>query len=505
MLNGLKNATNVAYTENGARAYKTTKSAVLDMFAQGGALRQRSESDIISMYTKAFAENPLLAMKLLFYLRDVRGGQGERRTFRTIVKYMANNHPQAVSKNLWLFPHFARWDDLYELVGTKLEGEAFDLIREQFYNDLSTNQPSLLGKWLKSENASSPITRKLGRKTREVLGLSPKKYRKALTDLRQRINIVETQMSQKEFSTIDYSKLPSQAGLRYRQAFFRNDLERYTEFLEALKTGKTVDGKEVKINTATLYPYQIVAKIPLTGNMVYRGGKYYTNFTNVAQQEIDVLNAMWDNLPNYFGDKVENSIAVVDTSGSMTSNNGLPIQTAISLGIYTAERNRGPYHNHFITFSGSPELVEIQGSNIVEKVRNMSQANWNGNTNIEAVFNLILQTAIKNRLSQDDMIERVYIISDMEFDACATNRSQTLFEAIRLRYANAGYTMPNLVFWNVNARNAQFPMTMTDTGVQLVSGHSPSIFTNLLKGKMLGAYEMMLQVLEDARYSEIRV
>jgi hypothetical protein len=503
MLNGLKTATNVATTENGARAFRTTQSAVLDLFAQGGALRERNEAEIISLFTKAFAEDKLLALKALFYLRDVRGGQGERRTFRTVIRYLADNHTESVRKNIWLFPAFGRWDDLYELFGTRLEEDAIQLIRSQFEADYSTEHPSLLAKWLKSENTSSPISRKLGRKTREALGLSPRQYRKALSALRSRITLVETRMSQKEFSAIDYSQVPSQASLRYRQAFYRNDGDRYTAFIESLKRGD----KDVKINTKTLYPYEIVSKIPLS-SMSYRNGKYYTGFglQEFPQSEVDTLSVLWSNLPDYFGDNTENSICVVDTSGSMQSNGGLPIQTALSLGIYTAERNRGPYHNHFITFSNRPDLVELQGSNIVEKVINMSQANWDMNTNVEAVFDLILNTAIKNRLSQDDMIGRIYIISDMEFDGSTRGRGndEALFETITRRYAEAGYKMPQLVFWNVNARNAQFPMTKSSTGVQLVSGHSPIIFKNLLRGKFMSAYELMLDVLNDERYNEIR-
>lgn len=500
MLNHLKNATNVAWTENGARAFKTTQSAVLDLFAQGGALRERKEADIISLFTKAYAEDKLLAMKTLFYLRDVRGGQGERRTFRTIVRYMANNHTDSMSKNISLFPIFGRWDDLYELVGTRLEKEAFALIQKQFSADLKTEHPSLLAKWLKSENASSPVTRNLARKTRKALGFhseitrkaddkEARKYRKALSALRARITLVETLMSQREFGIIDYSKVPSQASLRYRQAFYRNDGDRYQAFIDSLKRGD----KGVKVNTQTLYPYEIVAKVPLYG----------VTRNSIPQNELDVLSVLWENLPDYFGENTENSICVVDTSGSMTSNGGLPINTALSLGIYTAERNRGPYHNHFITFSNRPELVQLQGSNIVEKVVNMSKANWEMNTNVKAVFDLILSTAIKNRLSQDDMIERVYIISDMEFDVCATSKEEALFETIARQYAEFGYTMPQLVFWNCNARNTQFPMTMSKTGVQLVSGHSPTIFKNLLRGKFMDAYDLMLDVLNDERYNEI--
>lgn len=489
LLNGLKNASNVAYTENGARAYATTGSALLDFFSQGGALRNTADSQKIALFTRAFAENATLALKALFYFRDVRGGQGERNTFRVVASYLANQHTDAMRKNLQWIPVFGRWDDLYTFVGTRLEKDALAILARQFREDVEAERPTLLGKWLKSENASSIETKKLGKLTRQTLGLTPKQYRQALTGLRSKIQIVETLMSANEWTAIEYEKLPSQAGMRYRQAFYRHDEAGYTNFVGEVTRG------EKKINTKTLYPYEIVHQI-LNGRMERIGTVY-----NVGVREAndaDVLNALWQNLPDYFDGKTENSLAVVDTSGSMS---GLPIEIAISLGIYTAERNRGAFHNHFMTFSNRPALVELQGTGIVERVRNLSRAQWDMNTNIEAVFDLILATAVKNNISEDEMVKRIFIISDMEFDRCATGgNDKALFDTIRERYERAGIKMPDLVFWNVNARNIQSPSTMSATGVQLVSGASPSIFTNLLKGRLLTAYELMLNVLEADRY-----
>lgn len=480
-LNSLKNATNVAFTENGGRAYATTGSDLLNFFAQGGALRSRNESDVISIFTKAYAEDKLLALKTAFYFRDVRGGQGERKTFRTILKYMANAHAETLSKNLHLVPFYGRWDDLYAVFGTKLEAQAAELIKTRFNEDMQAEHPSLLGKWLASENASSFQTRELARKTMKHLGLTPRQYRKALSGLRKKIRIVETLMSSKQWSEIDYSKLPSQASLKYRQAFFRNDLERYQSFLASLAKGET------KVNAKTLYPYEIARQV----------GSYHS-----AQD--DVLNALWEALPDYFDSKTENSLAVVDVSGSMI---GTPMDVAVSLGLYTAERNKGLFHNHFITFSRNPQLVEVKGSTFCEKIRNIKQADWNMNTNISRVFRLILNTAKENQLPQEEMPKRLYIISDMEFDAATrnSNTSKTVFETLRQEYVDAGYEMPQLVFWNVDARNEQFPMKMDDRGVMFVSGCSPSIFTNLLKGEFMSPFDLMLDVIGSERYSSITV
>lgn len=476
MLNHLKNATNVAYTENGARAFKTTKSSLVDLFAQGGAMRNRSEQDKIDAFVKAFSEDELLAMKMLFYFRDIRGGQGERNFFKTIVQYMANNHTAVMAKNLHLIPEFGRWDDVYVLFGTKLEKQAGEMIKTQFAIDIVSEHPSLLGKWLKSENASSLETKKLATKTRKILGLSERQYRKSLSKLRKQINVVERLMSSKQWDKIEYDKLTSKAGLQYRGAFYRNDEERYTAFIDSLQKG------EKKINAGTLYPYELVEKV------------YYHND--------DILDQMWKALPDYIGDKQEDSLVVVDVSPSM---NGRPMQMSISVGLYMAERNKGLFHNHFITFSTEPQLVQVKGKHFCEKVRHIRQANWGGSTNVKAVFDLILNTAIQNRLPQSEMVKKVYIVSDMEFDQADRNANEALFRVIKQRYAQAGYEMPNLVFWNVNARNEQFPMTIDDSGVQLVSGASPSIFTSLMKGEFVTPYELMLDVLSNERYNVVTV
>ena len=336
------------------------------------------------------------------------------------------------------------------------------------------------------------------------LGLSPKRYRKTLSLLRKKLKIVERDLSSKNYDEIDYSKIPSKAAMQYRQAFLRNDEERYTEYLDKLKNGD----KSVKVNAKTLYPYEIV-------NKVYES---YWVRNEITKETKTLMDAMWKSLPDYINGSDLNGIAVVDTSGSME---GLPMEVAISLGIYLGERNVGPYKDHFITFSHKPKLQEIIGSDIYEKVNNLSKADWGSNTNIEAVFDLILDIAIKNNMKQDDIPNKVFIISDMEFDSCAksnnyendywNNKSfgiaeqKTLFQEITERYEKAGYKMPGLVFWNVNSRNNNIPMTMSDSGIQLVSGCSPSIFEALLQNQFLSAYDLMLKVINAPRYSAITI
>jgi hypothetical protein len=486
-LEGLKEIDNYDYTENGAKVYKATNSYVLDFFSQAGAMRNTSKNEIIKLFSKAYNEDKLLALKCLFYMRNIRGGQGERRLFRIILNYLANKDSEVIIKNIGIISKFGRWDDIYCLFKTKCEKVAEELIKNQLKEDMSSDTPSLLGKWLKSINTSSKESVYLGNRTRKLLGMSPKQYRKTLATLRSKIDVLEKKLTAKNYEDIDYSKVPSQAGLKYRQAFFRNDEERYTAYLDSLKDGK------VKINANTLYPYQLVHKA----------------LNNDSEYEETLFDQMWKALPDYIEEDRCNTIAVVDTSGSMNWCGGdiEPIDVALSLGLYFAEKNTSIYKNHFITFSGIPRLQKIIGNTLTDKLDNMSKADWGSNTNIEAVFNLILKVAVKNKLRQDEIPNRIFIISDMQFDD-ATNKNiddEYLFDNVKKTYEDYGYKLPKLVFWNVNSYGCKFPMIENDNGLALVSGCSPSIFKAVLKDEFKTPYELMLEVLNDDAYDCVRI
>lgn len=484
MLNYLKEETNLKRTENNGVTHKSSLSSTLDYFAQCGSLRNRSEEDIIDLFSKALGEDALLSMKLLFYTRGIRNcGLGERRTFQILIKYLANNHTEIMRKNIGIIPMFGRWDDLYALFDTPLEKDVLALIKKQLVEDMATDKPSLMAKWLKSENTSSKESVRLAIKTYKGLGITPRTYRRTLSQLRKKIEIVETKVTNGNYEDIDYSKIPSNAGLKYRYAFYRHDKERYSTFLQSLSKG------EVKVNSSTLYPYQIVGKV-LKGD------------SNRA-----LLNGMWGQLPNYIKNDDENSIAVVDVSGSMR---GTPMEMAISLGLYLAEKNHSIFANHFITFSNTPELVEVKGLDFYDKVKNMRREDWGMNTDINATFDLILNTAIKHEVPQKDIPSRIFVISDMEFDEATSDNcwdkvEKPNFQIIKEKFEKAGYTMPRLVFWNVNSRNDNIPMTMNDDGVQLVSGATPYLFELLLENKFVGAYELMLQELNKEIYDCVRI
>ena len=505
LLNSMKDVSNYTRTENGALTHKTTKSDLLDMFAMGAAMRNRSDADVILMFKKAFEENPTYALKCLFYIRDVRGGQGERRFFRVCMKWLASTHTEAARRNLRHIPEFGRWDDLYVFEGTKLHYDAFDLMKEQFMLDLNCKTPSLLAKWLKSENASSYESRRLGEITAKHFGLTHKQYRKFLATLRTRINIVEKLMSENRWDEIEFDKIPSKAGLKYKNAFARRDIikAKYEKFAKSENT---------KVNAGVLYPYEIVEKaINLMGSTQWysRGGK-------VALDDTDrlMINKYWDNLTDYFNGCKLNALCMVDTSGSM---HGTPINVATSLGLYCAEKAGGPFANHYISFSSRPQLIKCEGVDFCDKVDRIVRTNLCENTNIEAAFDMLLNTATKNHLSQDDMPDTIIVVSDMEFDQGTrigyrgygygynsnsyTAEADTLMESIAKRWKQMGYEMPHLIYWNVNARQNNIPM-LGNGRISYVSGFSPSIFQTIVTGKT--GYELMMECLNKERYKVIQ-
>lgn len=488
LLSSMQNTNNVTQTENGAGAYKSTKSNVLDFFALGSALRNRPESEQVDIFASAWMENPQLALKAMFYARDVRGGQGQRGAFRAQLKYLATVAPLTVIGNIKHIPEYGRWDDLYELVDTPAESAAFEFMKEQLMQDMANPEhPSLLAKWLKSENASSAKTKMLATKTRKAMNLGSSNYRKILSTLRARLNVIERQISAGEWDGIEYSHVPSQAMMKYRKAFAKHDETGFTKFINKVNKG------EAKINSGTLYPYEIIEKIKVFD--------YYWG-NNAPDIDPQVAQAMWDNLPDYVDGDEGSAIAVVDTSGSMS---GTPINVAVSLGMYFAERSHGPFKDHFITFNTLPELMAITGNDIVSKVRHIGRAPWGGTTNLEAVFDLILTSAVENNVPESEMPKKIFIISDMQFNCVTGGSSNTLFKTMQKKYTQAGYEIPNVVFWNVDGRQSNQPVTMDERGTQLVSGFSPSIFTHIMGGAFETPYDLMLKVLNSDRYDQLTV
>lgn len=485
MLELLKKENRITYTENGAKTYNTTESYCLDLFFRAGAMRNASVKDIAEAVICAFIENPEKTMKIVFFTRDIRGGLGERRFFRIAMRTLADYCADAVLRNIPYIAEYGRFDDLCCLIGTLCEKSAVEEIRRQLNEDINSykngGKVSLLAKWLPSVNASSAQTRITAKKLVKLLGMTEKDYRQTLSELRRYTDIIENRLRVSDY-TFDYEKQPSCAMMKYRRAFIRNDGIRYTEYLHA------VDRGEAKLNTSTLYPYEIVRRCL---------------DAKLSKAERLSLDTTWRNLPD-FGNNTENAIAVVDGSGSMTCGRGIrPIDAALSLGIYFAQHNKGKFANHFITFSKHPRLVEIKGKNIVDQVQFCNTFNEVANTDIEAVFNLILRTAVKNKVSADEMPAKLYIISDMEFDYCVEGgNSFPLFETMEKKYRHFGYKLPQVIFWNVNSRQSNMPVKRSQTGAALVSGFTPNIFDMVIGGEITPEI-IMEKIIFGERYAMI--
>lgn len=477
----ISNAANYTYTENGALTYKSTMNAVLDLFGMGGALRNAETSRIISMVKASMKEDPIKTLQVLFYLRDIRGGQGEKRIFREAIKeiFSTETNREALTLLFDTIVELGSWKDIVEIF--EPDQYAFYVIKHLH------DENTLMYKWLPSiSGAKNADAERLA----SLLEMSPKEYRKMLSLKRASLNIVETPMCEKRWREVDYNKVPSQANLKYKGAFCRNDRGRYEEYLSAVNNKE----KGTKINTSTLLPYQIVIKYL---SSVRAGAWGWKSECEVVENK--ALETLWKNLP--INENHENALVIADTSGSMTSPRFEPMAVALSLAIYFAEHNTGLFANEFITFSDEPSFFQVnKEDSLASRIAESLGANWGMSTNFEATFDLILKAAKSNNLPEEEMPKTLYCISDMEFNEAAGNYN-TNFEAIKKKYANAGYTMPNLVFWDVASHQDNVPVKSNDKGVALVSGCSPSLFTMVLDGEM-NPVKFMDNVIDNPRYKE---
>ena len=486
----LRKAATFTRTENGAVALSTTGDACLDLFGTIGALREADDARIERLFAEAYKEDPLFATKVAFYGRDVRGGLGERRMFRVLLRYMAQYHPEALRANLDLVGVYGRYDDLYELTGTQLEAEMWAAMKTQFEEDRRNMEEghaiSLLAKWIKTADASSPRTRKLGILTAQKLGYSVYEFKRIVRRMRKHIGVVEALMSAGRWDEITYSEVPSRAMLIYRNAFRRHDEDRFAAFID-----RAVEGKET-IHSATLYPYDIVSK--------YLSFGWNIDAAQIPAAESKVLEAQWRALPEYV-EAGTNALVMADVSGSMA---GRPMATSLGLALYFAEHNRGDYHNLFMTFSAQPQFVSVQGETLQQKLASISKAAWGMNTDLCEAFRRVLTLAVANHTPKSDMVQSIIVISDMEIDACG-NREWSFYDKMRDEYRRAGYEIPNVIFWNVNSRHDVFHADSRRKGVQLCSGQSAAVFQQMLSCIGMTPLEAMQQVINSERYEAIRI
>ena len=474
-------------TENGAVALNTTGDARLDLFGTIGALRGAEKERISRLFSEAYRQDPLFATKIAFYGRDVRGGLGERETFRTILREMAVFHPEALHPNLDLVGVYGRFDDLYCLIGTPLEAEMWSAMKAQFEEDRRNLKDgksiSLLAKWIKTADASSENTRKLGILTAQKLGYDVYTFKRIVRAMRRKIGVTESLMSAGRWDEIEYSAVPSRAMMIYRDAFQRHDQDRYGQFVQKAVTG------EEKIHSATLFPYDIVEKVMT-----------WADWSHYRINEDPALEAQWRQLPDYVGEDV-NALVIADTSGSM---HGRPLATSVGLAVYFAEHNKGAYHGMFMSFSGTSRIQVLKGETLAQKISGIDMNDWEGNTNLKAAFEHVLEIAIQNHVPREDMPKSLIVISDMEIDYCG-NREWTFYEKMSQKFMKHGYRIPNIIFWNVSSRNDVFHADKHRIGVQLVSGQSASVFRQVMQNVGLNPVEAMENVINSERYSAITV
>lgn len=442
---------NDARTKNGALTHSTTNSNLLDLFFIAGASRNMRDDDIEMMFTRALGEDERLAVQLALWARDCRGGAGERRFFRVVYRYLKRNNPNLVSQFVHKVPELGRWDDLWhsDLLDCELR-----LIKKEL---LAGN--GLLAKWVPRR---SPVFAQLA----SLMDMNLSSFRRFVVKLS---NTVEQKMSVKDYS-FEYSHVPSVAMSRYGKAFRKNDGYRFAEYLSKVEKG------EAKINASTLFPYDCLRNI-------------------LADQTSKVGIEQWKALPNYYTD--ENILVVCDVSGSMGyvgSPQLSPIHVSVSLALYTSERNTGIFKDCFITFSGRPSIQKLSGP-INQRITQLSRADWGMNTNLSAVFSQVLVSAVTHKVPESEMPTKLLIISDMEFDSCV---SMNNFDNIRTQYANHGYKLPQVVFWNVNGRPGNNPVKVHQSGAALVSGSSPSILKSVLGD--LNPMSVMLSTIDVDKY-----
>jgi hypothetical protein len=462
-------------TENGMTTNTTSLNYNVDLFFKAGAMRNADENSIISLVSKAWVEEPTTCLRILFWARDIRGGAGERRFFKIAIKYLADKDPQGMADILALIPEFGRWDDLLIFEDTHSEDFALSMI------DLAlTEGNGLCAKWMPRKGTFAV-------KLRNFMGLTPKGYRKKLVELTK---VVETQMCANEWENINYEHVPSLAMSRYGKAFGKHTPDRFHGYIQSLQKG------EAKINVGAVYPYDITKALN----------------SNAASEE------QWKSLPNFLEGNTERILPLVDVSGSMGTSCGgnlTCMDVAISLGLYISERNEGPFKDHFITFSANPQLQHLTGT-LKDRFNQMRYADWGMNTNLEAAYKLILNQAVKHNVPQDEMPTQILILSDMEFDSATnsgggwysneikTDWNPTAQEMVKKMFTDAGYELPNIIYWNIQSRGENVPVSFDEQGTALISGFSPSIMTSLLSGVSMTPVSIMMETIGKERYSRIK-
>lgn len=467
----VQNITHSNLTANGMTTFDSSNDPSVDLYF---AISSSRGKDLSQAFSRSYDVEPDIAMKILFNSRDVRGGAGERDTFRKLIQWLENKHPESLIKNLHLIPEFGRWDDLLVFQTPKMKTLAYDLI-----NRALRAGNGLCSKWM-------PRKHVIANELRKYMNYTPKAYRQLLVSLTK---VVESDMCSKNWSDINYSHVPSVAASRYQKAFGKRDSERYTEWKEGLKTGAT------KVNASVLYPYDILKSI--------------------AYGDQDVAVAQWEALPNYLdGSKI---LPMVDVSGSMNQRvgvangqKGVPVDCmdmSVSLGLYIADKQTGAFKDMFLTFH-TESKIQILTGDLMSKIHQLRSAPWGGSTSLESAFREILRVASDNNIPANEMPEYLLILSDMEFNSATSGmRNIGAYELAIRMFANAGYTLPKIVWWQLNAHpNAKgnSPVKSNQEGTAMVSGYSPAIMKSVLSAKSFTPRDVMLEAIMNERYESVK-
>lgn len=459
----IKLLTSKVKTENGDVAYSTTLNYCVDLYGVINASRNNLDG-ILDLFINAYEEDPRLALKILMHSRDVRGGAGERKVFRHIFKYLCLNESEVARQLIPFVIDLGRWDDIFVGLKTPIENTILEFITAQLQKDINAlskgETVSLLSKWMPSINTSNRDSVLMAKYLAKKLNMNDAQYRKVLSSLRKG-RIIENNLREKDY-TFDYESVPSLAMHKYVKAFFRNDNERYNEYLNLVKKG------EKKINVSNLYLYDIISEYEY----------------EMSEEKKLAMQVKWDNYARNVD--LGNTIVVRDGSGSMTCCNGMPMKVATSLSIYFSELLKGEFKNKFITFSSNPKLVELNSKSLYQKLQKVYSYTDCSNTDISKVYDLLLNVY---KDEKEEVIDRIIIVSDMEFD-CGVACEST-FDTFKKKFDKLGVKMPEVVYWNVAARNIHFATNKDQPNIRFISGASSKILDSLIEGKNLTQEEFV--------------
>lgn len=474
---------NKTTTWNGDTSYTTTNDPRLDLFFSG-LVRMCNDDKLNNMVSLSWSKYPEDTVKLIIHSRDCRSGKGEKKVSYSAMLWLRKNKPLTYIMNLSKFLEYGCFKDLLQLaalaqthnlepLGADENYIELELLAEYLKDDIEKynkygekSHISLASKWAPSEGKHFDINYGF---VEELLGIiypeitlkeSKKKYRKMLSTLRSHLNIIEKLTTEGKWDKIEYEKVPSKAHRLLRKAFLKHAPNEYGEYLNNLKLGK------VKINITGTHPHELVKT-------------YLFNNQNIDE----TIEGQWKALVDRVKEKgsLSNTIAISDVSGSMTCNNSLPLSVSIALGILIAQCSSGIFNNKLISFSESPQIHSLKGDNLRELISYTERMDWGMRTNLDAVFNLLLNMANLTNLDSNNMIKNIVIISDMQFDSAVFDKKLTCFQRARKSFTDAGYELPRVVFWNVNGTIESIPVQTHDSGSILVSGFSSELLKDLIE------------------------